>query len=235
MSHPDHPDRTDHPDHPDHPDRTGLESLFPPALFTAGLIALGWALIRECGQWSDSLHRAHAVLIGLYLLWTLLELRITFRAAPHDSGGDDRGTMQWYGAARGVVVGTALFVGPWWHSWGPVQWLSAAVFVCGAALRLAAIRQLGRFYSHKVRTLGDHQVVRSGPYRMVRHPAYSGMVLAHAGFVGVFANPLSVAALLALLVPAVVLRIRAEEQTLMDLRGYADYAQHRKRLIPAVW
>ncbi|HET6357765.1 isoprenylcysteine carboxylmethyltransferase family protein [Streptomyces sp.] len=220
---------------PRHTSGTGLESLFPPALFAAGLIALSWTLIRESGHWSDPRHRAQAVLIGLYLIWTLLELRITFRTAPEESGGDDRGTMQWYGAARGVVVGAALFVDPWWQGWGSVQWLSAAVFVGGAALRLAAIHRLGRFYSHKVRTLGDHQVVRSGPYRVVRHPAYSGMVLAHAGFVGVFANPLSVLALLALLLPAVVLRIRAEEQTLMDLRGYAEYARHRKRLIPAVW
>jgi protein-S-isoprenylcysteine O-methyltransferase Ste14 len=212
-----------------------LESLFPPALFTAGLIALGWALVRESGHWAEPRHRAQAVLIGLYLLWTLLELRITFRTAPQASGGDDRGTMQWYGAARGAVVAAALFVAPWWPGWGPGQWLAAAVFVAGAALRLAAIRRLGRFYSHKVRTLDDHQVVRSGPYRAVRHPAYSGMVLAHAGFVGVFANPLSVAALLVLLLPAVVLRIRAEERTLMDLRGYPEYARQRKRLIPAVW
>lgn len=211
------------------------ESLFPPALFTAGLIALLWALAREGGHWSEPRHRAQSVLIGLYLLWTLLELRITFRAAPRVSGGDDRGTLQWYGAARGAVVAAALFVAPWWQGWGPGQWLGASVFVAGAVLRLAAIRRLGRFYSHKVRTLDDHQVVCDGPYRVVRHPAYSGMVLAHAGFVGVFANPLSVLALLGLLLPAVVLRIRAEERALLELSGYAEYARHRKRLIPAVW
>ncbi|MDX2646949.1 isoprenylcysteine carboxylmethyltransferase family protein [Streptomyces sp. PA03-1a] len=220
---------------PRHERRPRLESLFPPALFAAGLVALGWALIREGGHWSEPRHRAQAVVIGLYLLWTLLELRVTFRAAPRAGGGDDRGTMQWYGAARGAVVAAALFVAPWWQGWGPGQWFATAVFVCGAALRLAAIRRLGRFYSHKVRTLGDHEVVTDGPYRVVRHPAYSGMVLAHAGFVGVLANPLSVAAFLALLLPAVVLRIRAEERALADLRGYAAYARHRKRLIPAVW
>ncbi|MEU4093293.1 isoprenylcysteine carboxylmethyltransferase family protein [Streptomyces sp. NPDC026673] len=215
--------------------RSRPESLFPPALFTAGLIALSWALVREGGHWSEPRHRAQSVLIGLYLLWTLLELRITFRAAPRVSGGDDRGTLRWYGAARGAVVAAALFAAPWWQGWGPGQWLGASVFVAGAALRLAAIRRLGRFYSHKVRTLDDHRVVCDGPYRVVRHPAYSGMVLAHAGFVGVFANPLSVLALLGLLLPAVVLRIRAEERALLDLSGYAEYARHRKRLIPAVW
>jgi protein-S-isoprenylcysteine O-methyltransferase Ste14 len=172
--------------------------------------------------------------IALYLGWTLLELRVTLRKKSTETGGDDGGSMPLYGLARAAVVAAAVF-GPDYTDWTPWQTASVGVFVVGIWLRLDAIYQLGRFYSHQVRTLSDHAIVQSGPYRFIRHPAYAGMIVAHAGFVAIFPNPFSVAALLGLLIPAIVNRILVEERTLMTLRAYPGYARHRKRLIPAVW
>lgn len=218
-----------------------LDSWFPPVLFLAGLGALGYGLAAESG--------VRRYVIALYLLWTLAELRVTFRRNPGTTGGDDQGSMPLYGLARAAVVAAAVFApaGPGWSGWWSglppheglvvalVVALLVAVFLGGVALRLAAIGHLGRFYAHRVRTLGDHAVVRSGPYRFVRHPAYAGMIMAHAGFVGIFAGPFSVTAFLGLLIPAIVRRILVEERTLMELNGYPAYASDRKRLVPAVW
>ncbi|WP_405996998.1 methyltransferase family protein [Streptomyces sp. NBC_00829] len=204
-----------------------LESRFPPLLFLAGTTAIGYGLWRYQG--------AQRAVVALYLVWMLLELRITFRGSPGETGGEDRRSMPLYGTARGLVVATALFLPPVWPGWSIVRSAALAVFVAGVVLRLTAVRQLGRFYSHKVRTLADHRIVQSGPYRMIRHPAYCGMVIAHIGFTVVFLNPISAAATAGLLIPAVVHRIRVEERTLMSLRGYPAYAHCRKRLIPAVW
>src|SRR5204863_385897 len=109
------------------------------------------------------------------------------------------------------------------------------VFLAGVAFRLAAIRELGRFYSHRVRLTDGHKIVDTGPYRLVRHPAYTGMLLAHAGFVMSFFHPVALAILLGVLLPAVVLRIRVEERALMTLDGYAAYGAGRKRLVPLLW
>jgi protein-S-isoprenylcysteine O-methyltransferase Ste14 len=203
-----------------------LESRFPPALFGAGLIVLVCGLAVQSGP--------RRLVVAGYLLWTLLELRVTFRRHPGPTGGDDRGSTAPYGLARAAVAAAAILVpaGSGWFWW---QTAGAAAFLLGIGLRLAAIGHLGRLYSHRVRTLADHVVVRTGPYRVIRHPAYAGMILAHAGLVAVFPNPLSVAALPLLLVPAVVHRILVEERTLMEISGYPDYARGRKRLIPAVW
>lgn len=204
-----------------------LESRFPAALFVVGLIVLGYGAFDQTGfrQW----------LVVLYLLWVLAEIKITFRSNPGETGGADRGSMQLYGLSRAVVVIAALLVPA---SWSPpvVPWsiVALAVMLAGIAVRLTAIVQLGRFYSHKVRTLHDHQVVQAGLYGVVRHPSYLGMIVAHVGFVACFANPVSIAALI-LLVGAIVRRVLVEEQTLMHLPGYPGYAQRHARLLPAVW
>ncbi len=201
--------------------RAGLR-WFPPALFGAGLVILGYGLAYESG-W-------RRVVVGVYLLWTVAELRVTFRGEAGETGGADRGSMPLYGLARGLVVLAALLAAPA-HS---VVVPGLPLLVAGAVLRLAAIAQLGRFYSHKVRTVAGHQIVQTGPYRLVRHPAYTGMLIAHTGFVLVFLTSFSLTAL-ALLAAAIVNRILVEERTLLRVRGYAAYARGRKRLIPAVW
>ena len=206
---------------------TFLESRFPAVLFLAGLAVLTYALFHETGF--------HRLTVAIYLLWVLAELRITFRANPGETGGADRGSLQLYGLSRGAVVGTALLIPQTW-SLPAVPWglVALAVMVAGIAIRLTAIVQLGRFYSHKVRTLRDHQIVQTGLYALVRHPAYLGMMVAHVGFVALFANPASVAALV-LLVVAIVRRVLVEEQTLMGVPGYRGYAAEHARIIPALW
>jgi len=76
-----------------------------------------------------------------------------------------------------------------------------------------------------------HEIVDSGPYRFVRHPAYAGMIAAHAGLTLFFFNWVT----LAVLVPAIVLRILVEERMVFGIAGYSDFARTRKRLISAIW
>jgi protein-S-isoprenylcysteine O-methyltransferase Ste14 len=107
--------------------------------------------------------------------------------------------------------------------------------LAGGCYRLWAIRTLGQYYSHKVQTVAQHQIVASGPYRFTRHPAYAGMIIANAGISLYFLNWVTVGVFLLILVPAILLRIRTEERTLFGIEGYAEFARTRKRLFPAVW
>jgi len=123
--------------------------------------------------------------------------------------------------------------GPHW------QWLiiGVAVTYSGAGLRYWSILTLGRFFDFVVTIQDNHRVVTSGPYRLVRHPAYTGLIMVQLGIGIALANSLSVVLCLAVTMLGLGPRIRREESVLLGELGteYADYAAKTKRLIPKVW
>ncbi len=115
------------------------------------------------------------------------------------------------------------------------QHFGLTLLVIGCGLRLSAIFTLGRFYSRRVRLFKGHHVVTSGPYRVVRHPAYLGTLAGHLGLILVLGNWIPLVAWAGLFVPMVVRRILVEEPVLFELDEYAEYAKSRKRLLPLIW
>jgi protein-S-isoprenylcysteine O-methyltransferase Ste14 len=94
-------------------------------------------------------------------------------------------------------------------------------------------RYLGRFWSSAIAIMKDHQLVRSGPYRLIRHPLYTGMV---GMFVGTAIVSGQYHALIgaALGVFAYWGKIRIEERALSEAFGaeYDEYKRHSSALIP---
>ncbi|MCK9902039.1 guanylate kinase [Parafrankia colletiae] len=212
-----------------------LARRFPLLLMILAAPALVYAIVRELLQWDEPAHRLAAALYLIHLCWIVLESRITVSSSQQDERPTDRGTLQFYGTARAVTVIGATFGANDRHDLHLWMLATTLLFLGGITLRLVAIHSLGRFYSHSVRALGDHEVVQGGVYRWIRHPAYAGMILANTGFVLFFLNPLSVAALVVLLVPSIIVRILIEERLLFAIDGYPEYASGRRRLIPHVW
>jgi protein-S-isoprenylcysteine O-methyltransferase Ste14 len=116
----------------------------------------------------------------------------------------------------------------------PVAYLA---YVGGAYLHLSAIRT-NRFYTSTVSIEpgSGHLVVDSGPYRFVRHPGYTGIILMEAGIAVVLG---SVWALIPAGLVGVLLVVRTvlEDSALRtELPGYDEYAGRvRYRLLPGIW
>ena len=120
-------------------------------------------------------------------------------------------------------------------AWAP--WAGAALTVGGTGLRLWAVRVLGRFFTRDVRVSADQIVVQSGPYRLIRHPSYTGGLTAALGVglaLGAWPCALSI---MAGMLSSFYYRMRVEEAALLDALGapYAAYRARTKRLIPFVW
>ncbi len=112
-----------------------------------------------------------------------------------------------------------------------------ALFVAGLALRWYSMRYLGRLFTFDVAVAADHRVVDTGPYRLVRHPAYTGSLLSFVGL-GLYAgNALALPLLLVPIALALRYRIGVEEAALTSALGprYADYAARTRRLVPFVY
>jgi protein-S-isoprenylcysteine O-methyltransferase Ste14 len=120
--------------------------------------------------------------------------------------------------------------------WVPVA-LGTLIFWSGVALRFWAIVTLGRFFTFTVSIQEGHRVVRSGPYRTVRHPSYTGLLLALIGLGIALDSWLSILALVVVPLIGVLIRIRVEEVALAGALGedYTDYAAQTRRLVPGVW
>jgi protein-S-isoprenylcysteine O-methyltransferase Ste14 len=121
---------------------------------------------------------------------------------------------------------------------------SAGVFFVGAVigwlgllLRWWSFATLGRYFTTVVKTSSDQVVVNRGPYRMLRHPSYTGLLAAFIGGGLMLGNWLGTVACSLLILIGLVYRLQREERALIDSLGdaYVDFAQHRARLVPFVW
>ena len=173
---------------------------------------------------------AAAAFVAAYLVWMLSEARITV-GTPNQSAAETR-TLVPYAIARVTTALTAAYSEPAVSE--KIGIVLAGVFLAGVTLRAWAIHELGVQYSHRVVRISESGLISSGPYRVLRHPAYAGMLLANVGFVGYFANPASIAAL-TLLVGAILWRIRVEEDVLIESPRYREFASTRCRILPGVW
>lgn len=115
--------------------------------------------------------------------------------------------------------------------------VGVAVFACGIVLRWYSIIHLGRFFTVNVAIATDHQVIETGPYRFVRHPSYTGALLAFIGFGMVMRNWASILVISVPIALAFLYRINVEERALIQALGdrYGAYMTRTKRLIPFVY
>ena len=115
-----------------------------------------------------------------------------------------------------------------------LQWAGIALSILGVAFSLWAVMALGRHYDLVLEVHQDHELVRQGPYSLVRHPVYTGLALHFAGLCLATGNLLLIAGTLLVSYPAFYLRARAEEAMLRDRFGaeYEKYAREVPMLVP---
>lgn len=163
----------------------------------------------------------------------------TLRPARADATKRDRGSVWVIHVllSSGMWAAFVLSHGALARSLGLGAWAvpaGLALVLGGAALRLWAIRTLGQFFTRDIQVSAAQTVVDTGPYRLVRHPSYTGSLLEFLGVGLTLGNALGLALAFLPAVAAFAFRIRVEEQVLLGALGeaYRAYRARTKRLVP---
>jgi protein-S-isoprenylcysteine O-methyltransferase Ste14 len=134
----------------------------------------------------------------------------------------------------------ARHLSPWWTGnilpyRGWFGWLGVAITVLGFALTFWARAILGGNWSGVVTIKVNHELIRTGPYRFVRHPIYTGILLAMAGSALVYDQWRSVVGVALLGVSFTIKRLK-EEQFMRQTFGaqYDDYARTTGAIFPSL-
>lgn len=128
-------------------------------------------------------------------------------------------------AADAVIHGAWVFV------------LGAVIGWLGLALRWWSFLTLGQYFTTVVRTSADQVVVDRGPYRVLRHPSYTGLLAAVLGGGLMLGNWVGAAGCFLVILGGLVFRLTREERSMIGALGdaYVAFAQDRARLLPFVW
>ena len=175
-----------------------------------------------------------AELAYLLLIVILLgEIPVFVRRRRAEAVRRDRGSIWLFF----ILLSAAFSAAFQWRRW-PLGawslWAGVPLALGGTAVRLWAVWTLGRYFTPVVQTSAGQPVVQAGPYRWVRHPAYTGSVLAFLGVGLVLGWGSSVACLAAAMLPTYAFRIRVEERALCESLGpaYREYMSRTWRLLP---
>jgi protein-S-isoprenylcysteine O-methyltransferase Ste14 len=179
------------------------------------------------------------------VIWAALEVWLVLKdlVKGRGKGAKDKGTRYYVSIALYAGLILAGFLGrnsryffPGGRSYAGL-WIGIAIMLIGLALRIWAVAALGASFRLTVEAHKDQTVIDSGPYRLVRHPSYSGLILICLGYGIALQNWLSLT--LAVILPVVPLlyRIHVEEQALVSSIGedYQRYQKTTKKLIPWLW
>jgi len=118
----------------------------------------------------------------------------------------------------------------WW------MWIGAALTALGLLFSVWGRRYLGRNWSREVTIKKDHELITGGPYSLVRHPIYTGLMVALCGCalaLGEWRGLIAVA----LVFIALARKLRLEEQWMRVQFGesYENYSQRVRALVPYIY
>jgi len=185
------------------------------------------------------------ILAAAGILFFAAEIYLIFRERARGKGGTaiDRRTRFFnFLGIGGAIVLASIFI------WIPVlrfapvwlpafYWTGIAVLGLGLILRYWSIAVLGRYFRTTVEVESGQKIVRRGPYRLVRHPSYAGLILVCLGYGLASQDWPSLLVTAVFPAAALVHRIKVEEEALSRELGddYAEYKKGTKRLIPWIW
>ena len=169
--------------------------------------------------------------VGMALAKPTIKRESILSSATHIALGCAAVLLVWDPAIGRGLLGYRLTSPAGW-----VAWLGLAVTIGGCAFAIWARTTLGSNWSSMVTVKQDHELILRGPYTVVRHPIYSGFLLALVG-TAIAVGEVRAFIGLGLAFIGLLLKSAAEEKFMREefSAEYARYSQRVRRLIPFVF
>lgn len=185
---------------------------------------------RERRAYTDGVPRSlYFMLLLSWALWLAPFIRVARGAGP-TSARDRR--SRW-GIALQAVAYAIHWQGPFWLDAPAFRRVIAAamLFVLGIVLSWTSSRTLGRHFRLDAGLSPNHQLIRTGPYAIIRHPIYTSMLCVLLGTGLILTSAALLAAALVVFVAGTEIRVQIEDGLLAARFG--DAFQDYRRTVPA--
>jgi protein-S-isoprenylcysteine O-methyltransferase Ste14 len=159
-------------------------------------------------------------------------------------GQHDRGSQAVLGVAWGITS-LSLYIAPVLNYYQYllirpgllIGIIGLMIMMIGIVIRYWAAKTLGVYYTRTLRIEGQHPVIKEGPYRVLRHPGYLGVMLLLIGAGIATTNWLPITVTPIAMFTGYFYRIHFEEKMLQSTLGqpYIDYMRQSWRLIPYIY
>lgn len=183
------------------------------------------------------------IFIITWSIWFLSEILLNrfIRSGNDDKKEQDNGSIRniWIAISVSVslgIISSILFKIPI-SGQLIVPHLGLFLIIAGMIFRFISIWSLGRFFTVDVTIRRNHQLIKDGLYRLIRHPSYAGSVMSFIGFGLSLNNWISLIIIIISITYAMLNRIKIEEKVLIDHFGseYTEYIKNTYRLIPWIY
>jgi protein-S-isoprenylcysteine O-methyltransferase Ste14 len=215
--------------------RSTLVIMMVATLAYFGLAVLGWG--------GFAAFFSHPALIALTIALFVLSGVAVFSGGNLSSGVREDRADRWAIVVFALVGLLNAFLPAWSDRTGfwtldgdSIRWSGVVLFAVGGALRIWPIFVLGHRFSGLVAIQPGHTLATSGVYGVIRNPSYLGVLVNSLGWGLAFRSGIGVL-LTVLIIPPILVRIRAEERLLRTHFGaeYDTYRARTSRLIPGFY
>ena len=179
----------------------------------------------------------------LWICWLLSEILLNrlVRSKNPDSKKVDKNSLNLIWIAIVISMTLGILSANYWSATimpaGIALYLGSGFIIAGMIIRFTAVWSLGKFFTVNLGIQDNHRLVRTGLYKYIRHPSYSGSLLSFAGFCLSLNNWLSLLIIMIPVIATFINRINIEEKLLLGQFGseYEEYKRKTKRLVPLIY
>jgi protein-S-isoprenylcysteine O-methyltransferase Ste14 len=189
------------------------------------------------------------ILICLYSIFTIIRLNISriIRKAKIESQVKEKkfslSFLQIYILITVILFFLYIFL-PQWFNWSKipnypraVQWVGFSLGIVAIALFIYVHIHLGKNFSYKIAIKEDHKLIKTGPYKLIRHPMYTAFIILHSAVFLLTGNWFLGIIWVVGIFLVIALRIKQEEKMLIEEFGdeYKEYIKTTGALFPNIF